>query len=868
MVETPHIKTQEEIDTEIIGYTFYAIQRGECGHLSGARLTGYNDSKGIRTIGYGTVTIPGYNSLNFRAEEVSEDQAVILAKDEMQHKLYEQCRRLFPNYDELLPCYKALILDAAYQGQHGKFREAMLRGDMQEVLRIVSEMDATGAYKNWERNAVRIRMVEMGMMVEDAYRQVPDADPKVVADVLARQMIEKYASENGTDSELTRDELALLYRSVMAAYGCEVTEEEVKEFAMSYPNVATGMHGIGSDVQPPQWQARDGLKWPKTHSGDTTQYAGSKDYNPNPRPRRSLSSNYPRPKRRFIPGFKREPVVPLERFKEFYGLSIDTSRESKNHSVLPTNSKKFIIVHTTDDKHDISSESMASFLENSKEVSCHFLVARNGKCYQFMSPDYCARHAGKSECDGIKGLNSCSIGIEFQLPVGGKLTRAQAATGTALITGLAIEYDIGPDGVRTHAEIARPVGRKGDPYCVFEPVFDALNKITRVRPDGTVVPIAHGAEWHREKLRRLGNLSTWDLYRHNVDPSLADVKPEESPYYVSPESKARADKVAEALRAGEPVVDKVDKRLQPGVPIPDDSYASSSDPKVQAAIDAARQKGWVVCEVEFDANGVPYPVTGDKVEPSQDNPNTEPDEIVTLPAQLGPRPTLETSADGKSTGEQPAGSVTGSGTDTAATTEKVDPSKAVTSTTPVVKNEVEPVKKTDDAKKDAEEEIKRKAQAEKDAEAKKRAEEEAKKKELAQVQSQAEAVKKSEDKKVEDKKDDKKSETVEPVKDAVTPAKKESSELSTASRKGKKVKPKKKVKKGAPKPAAKKPVKKDEPKAKPEAATPSVENKDKAVVKEEPTEKTEPKGSPLKGKAENITPEPSSNKRKKDEKTK
>ena len=75
----------------IVDWGFYLIQRGEAGHLRGCYNQVYQDSGGIDTIGYGTVTLPGYNSLNFRGSFVTEDQAIMLAKAEMAEKINEKC---------------------------------------------------------------------------------------------------------------------------------------------------------------------------------------------------------------------------------------------------------------------------------------------------------------------------------------------------------------------------------------------------------------------------------------------------------------------------------------------------------------------------------------------------------------------------------------------------------------------------------------------------------------------------------------------------------------------------------------------------------------------------------------------------------
>ena len=233
-------------NAKIVKMAFYLIQRGEAGHKRGCYAQEYGDCGGIRTIGYGTVTEAGYNHLNYRQKTITEEQSVALAQEEMSYKIDEKCRTHFRNYDQLLPCYQAVILDTAYQGFWTRIVDDFNNGNMQVVYDTVTD---TSLPKNGnkERAAVRGRAIEMGMQIEAVNQANPSADPKAVATLLAQQMIVKYQHLNGSDLEVTRDELALLYRSTMVAYGVNCSEQEIRDFALSFPNVATGTHGIGSN---------------------------------------------------------------------------------------------------------------------------------------------------------------------------------------------------------------------------------------------------------------------------------------------------------------------------------------------------------------------------------------------------------------------------------------------------------------------------------------------------------------------------------------------------------------------------------------------------------------------------------------------
>ena len=47
-------------------------------------------------------------------------------------------------------------------------------------------------------------------------------------------------------------------------------------------------------------------------------------------------------------------------------------------------------------------------------VSCHYLISRQGKIYNLLCPKFKGWHAGVSEWKNIKNLNDYSIGIELE----------------------------------------------------------------------------------------------------------------------------------------------------------------------------------------------------------------------------------------------------------------------------------------------------------------------------------------------------------------------------------------------------------------------------------------------------------------------
>lgn len=494
----------------VVDYGFYLIQRGEAGHLRGAYLTEYKDSGGIETIGYGTVTRPGYNTLNYRANTITEELAVDLAKQEMAVKINEKCRTKFKDFDNLLPCYQAAILDTTYQGNWAMIQNAMNEHDMQAVYRAITDNP------NLERAAVRGRAIEMGILIEQAFQINPNADPRTVAALIAQQMIEQYAYLNGTDCELSKDELALLYRSCMAAYGVEVSEEEIERFALGYQNVAVGMCGIGS-ASPA-----------KLFTGVIPQgafYDGSRSapYSPVYPRYRSVSSGRSR-------GYSMPaPFLPAgigpDRFQpDSKTLKVSTSDVSCNFGSRNGQKPQMIVLHTTESPSYQSTKSI--FQSPSSQVSAHYVIDRDGTIHQFLPEGYSAWHAGDSRFPPL-GITDCcnaaSIGIEIQRGPNEPLTKEQIASAMALVKDIQERHGIPAEHVVAHSDIAP--GRKADPGADFP-----------------------WAAFAREGLSTMNHLGV-DTHAHHYNPALLAVSSNDCQFYRKSDSGVLSEKEKQSLIA-------------------------------------------------------------------------------------------------------------------------------------------------------------------------------------------------------------------------------------------------------------------------------------------------------------------------------
>lgn len=94
------------------------------------------------------------------------------------------------------------------------------------------------------------------------------------------------------------------------------------------------------------------------------------------------------------------------------------------------------------------------------KVSAHVVIAKTGQVWQLVPFNLRAWHAGRSEYDGRRDVNSFSIGIE-NVGLGDEWPEAQVEANINVINALGAEYDI--YGLAGHEDVAIPAGRKADP---------------------------------------------------------------------------------------------------------------------------------------------------------------------------------------------------------------------------------------------------------------------------------------------------------------------------------------------------------------------------------------------------------------------
>jgi N-acetylmuramoyl-L-alanine amidase len=149
--------------------------------------------------------------------------------------------------------------------------------------------------------------------------------------------------------------------------------------------------------------------------------------------------------------------------------------DSPNHDVRrPGASVDILLLHYT----GMTSEkaALARLCDPEAKVSCHWMVAEDGRIVQLVGEHRRAWHAGVSCWAGESDVNSRSIGIEIVNPGHEfgyrEFPDAQIAAVTALCREILSRHPIPPQRVLAHSDVAP--ARKADPGELF--AWDVLAK--------------------------------------------------------------------------------------------------------------------------------------------------------------------------------------------------------------------------------------------------------------------------------------------------------------------------------------------------------------------------------------------------------
>ena len=181
---------------------------------------------------------------------------------------------------------------------------------------------------------------------------------------------------------------------------------------------------------------------------------------------------------------------------------------------------KFIIMHYTGMKSESSAIKRLTNIQS--QVSCHYLIKRNGEIISLVPDLYTAWHAGKSKWKNYNSLNKNSIGIEITNPGHNfgykKFSKSQLLSLIKLCKYLIKKYNIYSKNILGHSDVAPE--RKKDPGEKFPWKYLSKKNI---------------GFWYKIKkniLLKNRNLETKDdeknLFLHNLSKIGYSVKPQKN----------------------------------------------------------------------------------------------------------------------------------------------------------------------------------------------------------------------------------------------------------------------------------------------------------------------------------------------------
>lgn len=125
---------------------------------------------------------------------------------------------------------------------------------------------------------------------------------------------------------------------------------------------------------------------------------------------------------------------------------------------------QFIVLHYT--AMGIASEALMRLCDPAAEVSAHYLIDRDGTCFQMVDEEMRAWHAGAGAWAGLEDINSRSIGIELVNTGAEPFPWPQMRALEGLLPGIMARWGIGPEGVIGHSDMSP--ARKQDPGPRFD----------------------------------------------------------------------------------------------------------------------------------------------------------------------------------------------------------------------------------------------------------------------------------------------------------------------------------------------------------------------------------------------------------------
>jgi N-acetylmuramoyl-L-alanine amidase len=158
-----------------------------------------------------------------------------------------------------------------------------------------------------------------------------------------------------------------------------------------------------------------------------------------------------------------EPATtPQQRGERYAGPStvIVEQRPSPNYDVRRPS---FVVLHHTGD--DRVEDSLRTLTDSARQVSSHYLIARDGRIFHLVDDRARAWHGGAAHWSGVEDVNSASIGIELDNNGREPYAEPMIAALLRLLADIKARFGIPNANFIGHGDVAP--GRKVDPGPSF-----------------------------------------------------------------------------------------------------------------------------------------------------------------------------------------------------------------------------------------------------------------------------------------------------------------------------------------------------------------------------------------------------------------
>lgn len=173
-------------------------------------------------------------------------------------------------------------------------------------------------------------------------------------------------------------------------------------------------------------------------------------------PYKTANKKYKRQVKRFAKVIKKKPDV------YFMDSAISQSGWTGTTN-FGMRKPSYVIIHYT--AQNSCEKTIQTFINESKQVSAHYIICKDGSVQHMLNDYLRAWHAGSSKWGNITDMNSASIGIELDNNGLDSFPLAQLETLKNLLERLKRNYNIPSPNFLGHSDIAP--GRKIDPGILF-----------------------------------------------------------------------------------------------------------------------------------------------------------------------------------------------------------------------------------------------------------------------------------------------------------------------------------------------------------------------------------------------------------------